>query len=368
MNFISYINSNFQNNFITEEVSSNSKGVMHELLVGYHLNNKQHMERHPDVNGLSPKEAHDSIKKQMTPDGYRQANEKARIAAEDIKKRIGGPIHHVHWTSKPGDLGRSTGIHASQKEDASDIVVTTRDKTHKSGFRHHGISLKITDKNKEVPVSNPGIESTHGGKEIIDNHRKEIDKAHPKLAKLTSKSDRKEFVKNNPKVAADIKRRNTETLNKIADNMHKKLSKLKPNELANHIREHVLHAHQTPMQREGHNHIRHTTYGDNSHSAVDPSQSHEHILSDPKNITVHRSGTSVIFSHNGVPFARHRIKFESQSDPKSTIKGSGEIIKSKQKPAAASSSSASTIDKTKAKKILSSIRSSSPRTPRIPKN
>ena len=50
------------------KVSSNTKGVLHELLVGYHLRGRQHVEKHPDVNGDSPKESHDKLKDQITPE------------------------------------------------------------------------------------------------------------------------------------------------------------------------------------------------------------------------------------------------------------------------------------------------------------
>lgn len=321
--------------YLIETVSSNAKGVMHELLVGYHLNGEKHMDKHEDIDGLSPQEAHDKIKREMTADEYRHAHARAKSAADDIKKRLGGKkIHKVAWTSKQGDIKRATGIDSSQSEDASDIVVTTKDPTHKSGFRHHGVSLKVTDNKPsagEVPVSNPGLESTYGGREILEKHRKAIAAAHSKLRNVTNKADRKAVLEKNPKIKDDVKKRNAETLSKIADNMHKKLSKMSPEQLADHVRHQVLHAHPTPMQAEGHHHIRHTTYGDGSHSAMDPATSHEHILSTPEHITTERRGTSVIFSHKGVPFARHRIKFESQSDPMSSVKGSGELIKAKAK-------------------------------------
>lgn len=111
------------------KVSSDTKGKLHELLVGYHLKGKNHMSKHPDKEGDSPKIAHDKLKKTVHPDDYKKINARAKSAAEDIRKQVevnGHKIHDVHWTSKPGDIHRTTGIHASQQEDSSDIVVTTR--------------------------------------------------------------------------------------------------------------------------------------------------------------------------------------------------------------------------------------------------
>ena len=87
------------------------------------------MEKHPDKNGDTPEEAHNKLKKKVHPDDYKKINERAKSAANDIKKKVevnGHKIHNVHWTSQPNDLLRTTGIKAAQKEDSSDIVVTTR--------------------------------------------------------------------------------------------------------------------------------------------------------------------------------------------------------------------------------------------------
>lgn len=192
---------------------------------------------------------------------------------------------------------------------------------------HHGVSLKVTDSSsKHVPSSSLGIE--HLGPEAkkhYDAHRKGILKAHPKLKTATNKAQRKEVLKANPKMHADIKKRNADTLNKVAKSLHKHLSTAHPKELVHHIRK-VLHAHETPMQKLGHNHIKHTTYETSSgtkHHTSNPGADYEHILKKPHEIEVHHSGTSVVFKHKGKTFARHSIKFDSQSDPLSSIKSAG---------------------------------------------
>lgn len=113
------------------KVSSDTKGKLHELLVGYHLNGAKHMEKHPDKHGDTPEEAHDKLAKTVHPDDYVKMNNRARSAANHIRKQVeanGHKIHQVHWTSQPNDLLRTTGIKATQKEDSSDIVVTTHKK------------------------------------------------------------------------------------------------------------------------------------------------------------------------------------------------------------------------------------------------
>lgn len=315
--------------FITEEkVSSNTKGVLHELLVGYHLNGGKHMINHKNKESETPQQVHDKLAKSISHSDYQKINKAAKIAADDIKTKLNGnKIKHVHWTSKPGDLEKSTGIKASQKEDASDIVITTHDKTHKSGVRHYGVSLKVSDTSSKIPISNPGIESTYGGKELLDKHREELKRKYPALAKAKNKAERKKYMSDNPHADREIKELNKNILTNIAKNTHKKLTEMPHEDMINHIRNHIIKASKTPMEHQGHVHIRHTTYTNkagnvNTHS-VSPSKDYEHILNDHKNITIHHSGASIVFKHKGKTFARHRLKFTSQSDPFSSIKGSG---------------------------------------------
>jgi hypothetical protein len=314
--------------------SADTKGKLHELLVGYHMQGGKHMSKHPDEKGDTPKQAHDKLKEKVSPAEYKHIHQRAKAAAEHIRSQVeskGHTLSHVHWTSKAGDIESSTGIKASQKEDASDIVVHTKDK--KGKIKHHGVSLKVTDsKNKHVPVSNPGMESTHGGEVIHKQHRDEIRKKFPALAKATNAKSRKEIMKANPKMDAWVRNKNKETLNKLGHHLHKVLSNMKPHELSHHIKTHVLQANETPLQKAGHTHIRHTTYvgkdGKHAFHAYDPSKHFEHIFKDPKNIThhvkvEHTGGASVHFKYKGKTFASHRLKFNSQSDPLSSVKGSG---------------------------------------------
>ena len=323
----------------TAKASSDTKGKLHELLVGYHLNGGKHMEKHPDKSGDSPAEAHNKLKASIHPDEYKKIDARAKSAANDIKKKVetnGHKINQVHWTSQPNDILRTTGIKSSQKEDPSDLVVTTHKKERNKKqptVSHHGISLKVTDSSsKHVPTSNLGIKAAGPkAQDIHDDHRRDILKHYPKLAThATNAKQRKEMLKADPKMNEYVKTKNSVTLNKVAKHLHDHLTSIPKDELVHHIRN-VIHAHTTPMQREGHNHIRHTSYTSGGttnstfeHHSIDPSQHHEHIFNDPHNIEVHHSGGSIHFKYKGKTFARHALKFSSQSDPLSSIKGSGQ--------------------------------------------
>ena len=193
---------------------------------------------------------------------------------------------------------------------------------------HHGISLKVTDSSsKHVPTSNPGIEKAGPkAKAHLETHRKTILKHYPELKKATNASERKGMLKANPKMKEFVHKKNTETLTKVAKDLHHHLSTSPKSVLVDHIK-HILHSHPTPMEKEGHKHVRHVSYvtkNGNEHHSMNPGTHHDHIYKDPHNIEVHHSGSSVHFKYKGKTFGRHSIKFSSQSDPMSSIKGSGQ--------------------------------------------
>lgn len=315
------------------QVSNNTKGVMHELLTGYHLNGGQHMERYKNEEGESPKQAHDRLKSTMHKNDYKKAFTKAESAASDIRKQSessGHSISKVHWTSKPGDIGRSTGINSSQKEDPSDLVLHMHHKSDKkkASPKFMGVSLKISDQSsKHIPSSSLGMSSLGPKAQQIDDSRKQkILARFPKLKGMNSDS-RKEWARENPKSAEKIKKIGVEHLQQVAKGLHEHLSKAAPKVVAAHVRE-VLHAHGTPMQDQGHTHIKHVTYGKTStkHHTVNPGTDYEDILKKrPHDIQVEHSGASLAFKDKktGRTFARHSIKFDSQSDPLSSLKSAG---------------------------------------------
>lgn len=316
--------------------SNNTKGVMHELLVGHHLRGGKHMKHHPGKTGETPRQVHDRLKASIHPDDYKKMNQRAKSTANHIKEHIesqGHKIHDVHWTSKPGDLHKSTRIHASQKEDASDIVIHARNK--KGEKVYHGASLKVTDNtSKHIGVSNPGSEAMYGAHHLIAKHRASLEKQHPALKNSNAKN-RKDYIKSLPSHKKDhIRKQHTEVLRKVSDHVHKHLTKSGTHAIAEHIRTHVLQSHQTPMQKEGHEHIRVTTHSTTSsqqkkgddkygHHIVHPYEHYEHMLKDHKNLSVHKQGTSLVFKHKDKKIATHQMKFNSQSDTHSSLKGNG---------------------------------------------
>jgi len=337
--------------------SNNTKGVLHELLTGYHLQGGKHMESHTLIDEKtgkreSPKEAHDRLRSQIHPEDYEKINEKAESAANDIKSELqkthpGHVIQYVHHTSKPGDTEKETGVKATQKEDSSDIYVTTKhSKTGK--IAKHGRSLKVsTGSSKNVPSSNLGMESAGAkAKELYKKHQAKIKKDYPDLAavkkgpKHASVEDaRKEWAQKNPEKHEAIKVQNRKLLHNIAHHhaaeLQHHLDSGNHEHVINHIRS-VLGAHKTPAEEAGKaTFSKHTTYVTSKgiqHHSSHPGDEHEHILNDHKNITVKASGGSVHFFHTdpktGVTkkFATQSHKFKSQTDPLGTVSSVGKAV------------------------------------------
>jgi hypothetical protein len=313
------------------KISSNTKGVLHELLVGMHLNGGKHMERHRNEEGESPKQAHDRLKATIHSEDYSKISKRAKSAAAHIREHAessGRKVSKVHWTSKHGDIERSTGIKSSQKEDPSDIVIHTHHP--EKGVHYAGVSLKVSEKSsKNVPGSNLGASSMGpGAHKAIESHRKSLLSKHKKLKSLSNKKSRKEWLaSSNASVHKDIKTKSLSVLAKIAKDTATHLQKSSPEKLESHIRD-VLGAKQTPMQQKGHTHIKHTTYGEKTtkHHISNPGTDHDHIFRDHKHITVHHNGTGISFKYKGKTFAKQRMKFDSQSDPMSTVKSTGKAV------------------------------------------
>lgn len=318
--------------------SNNTKGVMHELLVGRAMNGGKHMSHHNNEHGETPKQAHDRLKSLIHPADYDKIQANAKSAASHIKAHIsithpGHAVHSVAWTSKPGDTEKVTKVKAKQTEDSSDIYVTTKHpKTGKE--THHGVSLKVSDNaSKNVPSSSLGMES--GGsraKTLYNKHQDIIKKKHPTLVGKNA-DDRKAWAEANPAKHNQIKKANLALLHQTAhahaEELTKKIKTGDSEHVSNHVRR-VLAARSTPAAEAGNaTFIKHTTYKTAKgvqHHVGRPGDDYEHILKDHKNITVKSSGGSVHFYHKGKKFATQSHKLNSQSDPLSALKSAGKAV------------------------------------------
>jgi hypothetical protein len=336
-----YLNLLSEEKAIDESGSNNdTKGKLHELLVGYHLNGGKHMDKHVDEYKNTPQQAHDLLMKNVSEDQYKKIYDRAKETADHIKselKKSGKTISHVHWTSKPGDIEASTSVPSTQKQDASDIMLHTVDKKGKKGYT--GVSLKVSDEySKHVPVSNAGQSAMYPG---VDNdikaHKEKLYKSFPELKNLTNEKLRKEWLKSDPERKDKINNINLAHRRVLTAKAHEHLLSMGNHELIDHVKTHVLQSNPTPLQQAGHEHIRHTVYagkkkegGGNKFHSYDPAEHFKNILDGSKKIHVtNPSGTTQLHYHyedengNLHHFASQRFKSNSNSDPFSSMKSSG---------------------------------------------
>jgi hypothetical protein len=321
--------------------AAQTKGTIHELLVGRFLRGGSDMKKHPHQSGLSPKQALEEYRNRVTPEYYKECVKRAKAAADHIRsevEKIAGKdaIADVNWTSKTGDLFRSTGIEASQTQDASDLVIALRRK-NKSGKKFIGMSLKAGDGGGPIPSTNPGIESTFGGQKFVDAEHARLKKKYPAFGRLTNKGDRQDWLdKQSQRVRDDVYDGQTNVLSNIRENLFKHLKKMSPEERADWIRHTVLHAVETPMEKVGVGlQWKHSAIGLGGKyklRSVKPSEDWEEIFNDPDNIIINKSGDLGIdflyrdpMTGREIKFARHALKLNSRTGGMSgSVKGSGQ--------------------------------------------
>lgn len=299
---------------IYEAISSNDKGVLHELLTGKFLNADRHM-------STQAKTKHDHIKNKISQYSYNNFVRLAKGTAYGIHQRFGHDIQSAHWSSSSGDIEKITGNSETQQQNPADLIFK-----NKQG-QHVGLSLKITHKkNGKVPIGNPGAGQTDVqlGTDAVKHYdfaKKTMDIKYPQLIGK-SNTEKKIMIKSDPAILADAKKHATEAIKKIRDIWHEKLSTMPSSDLSDHIRNNLLHAKKTKIPL-----YKITTGGsakDHSIKIEHPETEHNHILNDHSHISVHRSGdNSILFKHRGKTFLRHRLKTES-TPIVSSLKGSAE--------------------------------------------
>lgn len=301
-------------------MDSNTSGVLHELIVGYYLNNQVHMKKRY---GTFPEAEHDYILEKVQKYDYAESHNKAKAAAEHITRVLpeGTEIIDVCWSAKPGVIGMHTGFWSDQVEDPSDLILTVKLQNGKE--RYIGLSLKSTRNfTQQIQLSNHGISTIKGGSRLLNEHRAGILRDYPVL-NLMNGEQRKAFLRSNRSADSDIRARNSIVLENIAENLCNVLNEMDNDALISHIKEVVLGAKLTPMQREGHFHYIHLTQGSKGayrHSIKNPSSTYDHFFANPDNICAVHSGTSVLFYSGYTKIGRQRVKFATQSDPLSSIK------------------------------------------------
>jgi hypothetical protein len=165
---------------LSQDLESDDKGKLHELLLAKHLHPDLKLPEHHrsesenEEHAGTPAQVHDRLMKKVGGAAYNEIESHAAATAQALKKHleqqghIGNGVHigDVHWTSnadkpnKPGDHYKTVkdaeGNGVLDPNSNADLILTLKDKDGKT-VGYHGVSAKYGA--NEPNYRNPGLES-----------------------------------------------------------------------------------------------------------------------------------------------------------------------------------------------------------------
>jgi hypothetical protein len=365
---------------------SDAKGKLYEILAGSHLIHGTHKSGMPnkflshfrDEEGKSPEEVHDYIKKEIDkrhPGLYSQINQHAKDAAEHMRNHLSSDGHHtVHegaWTSQAGDHKRFTG--EDDKNSDADIMV----RTNKG---HIGISMKYGG-NKDMNLRNNGLESLEKMGKLPAGALTSERETHNKNLQNMGVSSHQEYKRlrdsKNAKEKATANKAEESAL-QAQKNMAKKMSQGLAKNLSSEDLRHYVKERIAPQTKFQHYRI---------HSRTDDRGNAEHHMQDVQHdsnklnhfehfrVVPHTGGISVKIegkrkgSDKYEPILDQAIKKGSGPTKGFASATKAPFLTKKYHETPQPTKNITTVApaRARAKKILSSIRTSTPKTPRISK-
>jgi len=178
---------------LSQDLESDDKGKLHELLLAKHLHPDTQLPLHHrsesenEEHAGTPQQVHDRLKKKIGDAAYNEIDAHAKDTAEALKKdlaaqgHIGDHAHigDVHWTSnadKPnvaGDHEKTVGV--KDVNSNADLILTLKDKEGKT-VGYHGVSAKYGS--NEPNYRNPGLDSMEKTAGIPKGSLKALTDAH----------------------------------------------------------------------------------------------------------------------------------------------------------------------------------------------
>lgn len=178
---------------LSQDLESDDKGKLHELLLAKHLHPDTQLPMHHrsesenEEHAGTPQQVHDRLKKKIGDAAYNEIDSHAKDTAEALKRdlaaqgHIGDHAHigDVHWTSnadKPnvaGDHEKTVGV--KDVNSNADLILTLKDKEGKT-VGYHGVSAKYGS--NEPNYRNPGLDSMEKTAGIPKGSLKALTDAH----------------------------------------------------------------------------------------------------------------------------------------------------------------------------------------------
>ena len=228
---------------------SDTEGKLFEVLSGYHLNGKKHMNSYREE-GKLPQDIHDDIKSKMSPEAYQRVDQHARENAANIRSHLKengykGKINHVVWTSQSGDIGHFTGKDDPNNE--SDVMINFKHSlgSNNQGEEKLGYSMKYA--NNAVTLKNKTPKTFGSTYNVSDDPIKKLHAAHMANVRsvlnddTTSASGLHQKYKDSRDTPTgdEIERSSNDSRKQMVQHLARKMGQMKPQDLHDKILDHI---------------------------------------------------------------------------------------------------------------------------------
>lgn len=217
--------------YITEMANTDSADI-NEIQLGFFLSNNW---KNFDGAKAAQKQLKDKTDKVGTAE-FNSQTEKAKAMATEViswskKNGYSGKIKQVWWTARPGILARAVGKPVDSRKNPTDILVQFSDD------KFLGLSAKSTKTQGDIGFKNPGLGTIEKAVGKMPNFAQDavdtLIKSYPNLSSAASARKREIRADDGISKAADYL--GTAVLNKIRDDLFKKLNGMKEKDLVDYI-------------------------------------------------------------------------------------------------------------------------------------
>ena len=217
--------------YITEMANTDSADI-NEIQLGFFLSNNW---KNFDGANAAKKQLKDKTDKVGTAE-YNSQTEKAKAMAKEVlswskDNGYSGKVKRVWWTARPGILAKAVGKTVDSRKNPTDILVQFSDD------KFLGLSAKSTKTQGDIGFKNPGLGTIEKAVGKMPNFAQDavdtLMKNYPNLS--TAASKRKAEIRADDGIGKAAEYLGTAVLNKIRDDLFKKLNGMREKDLVDYI-------------------------------------------------------------------------------------------------------------------------------------
>ena len=217
--------------YITEMANTDSADI-NEIQLGFFLSNNW---KNFDGANAAKKQLKDKTDKVGTAE-YNSQTEKAKAMAKEVlswskDNGYSGKVKRVWWTARPGILAKAVGKTVDSRKNPTDILVQFSDD------KFLGLSAKSTKTQGDIGFKNPGLGTIEKAVGKMPNFAQDavdtLMKNYPNLS--TAASKRKAEIRADDGIGKASEYLGTAVLNKIRDDLFKKLNGMREKDLVDYI-------------------------------------------------------------------------------------------------------------------------------------